>query len=315
MSTAAIPDNVEYAYGDEVQRYILSAFAGVVWYNAIELIVVCFVTFRRYRGCYFWSLLVSSFSLIPHVLGYVFLLFPLGISPWLSVTFVLVPWCGMVTGQSLVLWSRLHLVLQSPKVLWAVLCMIIVDAIVFHTPVFVLMYGIVSPKASQFSTGYEVMERIQLVGFCIQELVLSGLYVYETAKLLRLRPEQRHRQILVHLLIINIFILVLDFAVVGTEYAGYYAVQVMFKPVAYSIKLKLEYAILGKLVEIANGVTSDLWASSTPRDNMLSGHGIRLGSGGGASDHLREFDSATTAGPDIYATTSPPPRCAKGLET
>lgn len=177
------------------------------------------------------------------------------------------------------------------------------------------MYGIVSPKASQFSTGYEVMERIQLVGFCIQELVLSGLYVYETAKLLRLRPEQRHRQILVHLLIINIFILVLDFAVVGTEYAGYYAVQVMFKPVAYSIKLKLEYAILGKLVEIANGVTSDLWASSTPRDNMLSGHGIRLGSGGGASDHLREFDSATTAGPDIYATTSPPPRCAKGLET
>lgn len=254
MSTAAIPDDVEYAYSDGIQRYILSAFAGIVWYNAIELIVVCFVTFRRYRGCYFWSLLVSSFSLIPHVLGYIFLLFPLGISPWLSVSFVLVPWCGMVTGQSLVLWSRLHLVLQSPNALRGVLCMIIINGIAFHTPVFVLMYGIVSPKADLFVRGYDIMERVQLVGFCVQELVLSGIYVYETAKLLRLRPEQRHRQILVQLLVINIFILILDVAVVGTEYAGYYAVQVMFKPVAYSIKLKLEYTILGKLVEIAQGV-------------------------------------------------------------
>lgn len=311
MSTSAIPDNVEFAYSDEVQRYIFSAFASIVWYNAIELIVVCFVTFRRYRGCYFWSLLVSSFSLIPHTLGYIFLLFPLGISPWLSVTFVLVPWCGMVTGQSLVLWSRLHLVLQSPKVLRAVLCMIIVDVIALHTPVFVLMYGIVSPKADLFTRGYDIMERVQLVGFCIQELVLSGIYVFETAKLLRLRPEQRHRQILIHLLVINIFILILDIAVVGTEYAGYYAVQVMFKPVAYSIKLKLEYAILGKLVEIARGVTSDSWTSSIPQDAMFSGHGIRLGSGAGASDHLQEVAS-TTAPPEVYATDSPFPRCVKG---
>jgi hypothetical protein len=311
MSTAAIPDDVELAYSDEIQRYIFSAFAGIVWYNAVELIVVCFVTFRRYRGCYFWSLLVSSFSLIPHVLGYIFLLFPLDVSPWLSVSFVLVPWCGMVTGQSLVLWSRLHLVLQSPKVLWGVLCMIIINGIAFHTPVFVLMYGIISPKADLFTRGYDIMERIQLVGFCVQELVLSGLYIYETAKLLRLRPEQRHRQILVQLLVINIFILILDVAVVGTEYAGYYAVQVMFKPVAYSIKLKLEYAILGKLVEIAQGVTLDSWASTSPRNAMRSDYGIRLGSGGEASDHSQEVDS-TTVPPEVYVTDSPFPRCVKG---
>lgn len=48
-------------------------------------------------------------------------------------------------------------------------------------------------------------------------------------------------------------ILVLDVAVIGTQYAGYYPVQVMFKPVAYSIKFKLEYAILGRLIQIAKG--------------------------------------------------------------
>lgn len=254
MSTGAIDSfNPTLSFGDEAQTHVLSAFLGIIWYNAIELIVLCFVTFKRYQGCYFWSLLVASACLIPHAMGYLFFLYPLGISHYAAVTLIVFPWCGMVTGQSLVLWSRLHLVLQCPKVLRGVLIMIIVDAILFHTPVFVLMYGMVSSRSHQFDRGYDIMERVQLVGFCMQELVLSGIYVWETAKMLRLRPAKRHAQILVHLLVINIFILILDFAVVATEYAGYYAVQVMFKPVAYSIKLKLEYAILGKLVEIARG--------------------------------------------------------------
>lgn len=254
MSTASIDSfNPTISFSDEVQTHVLSAFAGIIWYNAIELVILCFVTFKRYRGCYFWSLLLSSASLIPHTMGYLFYLYPLGISHYAAVTLILFPWCVMVTGQSLVLWSRLHLVLQCHKILRGVLIMIIVDAIIFHTPVFVLMYGMISSRTSSFDRGYDIMERVQLVGFCVQELVLSGLYVWETAKMLRLRPAKKHRQILIQLLVINVFILILDLAVVATEYAGYYAVQVMFKPVAYSVKLKLEYAILGKLVEIVRG--------------------------------------------------------------
>lgn len=46
MSTAALSNDVEYAYNDEVQRFIFSAFTGIVWYNGIEFIIVCFVTFQ-----------------------------------------------------------------------------------------------------------------------------------------------------------------------------------------------------------------------------------------------------------------------------
>jgi hypothetical protein len=95
------------------------------------------------------------------------------------------------------------------------------------------------------------MERIQLVGFCLQELVISAIYVWNTLQILRLRPQGRPDAILHQLLIINILILTLDVAVVVIEYVGYYSMQVMFKPVAYSIKLKLEYAILGKLIDIS----------------------------------------------------------------
>ncbi|RHZ72411.1 hypothetical protein CDV55_108795 [Aspergillus turcosus] len=240
---------------DQSQKYVFTVFAGVVCYNAIELVVLCLTTFKRYHGCYFWSLLVASLSLIPHVLGFFLLFFlPTTVSPYVAVSLIIPTWYMMVTGHSLVLWSRLHLVLNKPKILRGILAMIITDAVVLHVPVTVLLYGAVSPHAARFTAGYNVMERIQLIIFALQECIISSFYVAETIKMLRLRPpEARHRRILTQLLVINIVILVLDVAVVGTEYAGYYAVQVMFKPVAYSIKFKLEYAILGRLIEVAKG--------------------------------------------------------------
>ncbi|KAF3387122.1 hypothetical protein F1880_001386 [Penicillium rolfsii] len=255
-----------------VRTEIFAAFAAIAWYNAIELIVLCFVSFKRRGGCYFWSLLIASSSIVPHCLGYVLLFFPTGVSPYICVTLIVLSWYGMVTGQSMVLWSRLHLVLQNTKVLYGVLWMIVVDAILLHVPTTVLLYGTVAAPISVWSRGYSIMERIQLVGFSIQELIISGIYIWETVKLLRLRPRGRPSGILHQLLAINIIILLLDVAIVVIEYVGYYAIQVMFKPVAYSIKLKLEYAILGKLVAIAQGVQTyndDELPSSTREINSF----------------------------------------------
>jgi uncharacterized membrane protein len=104
--------------------------------------------------------------------------------------------------------------------------MIIVNAVLLHIPQCVLLFGSVSENPNTFATGYNIMERIQLIGFCIQETILSGIYVWEVAKLLRLRSERRNRRILAQLLVINIVVLIIDFVVVIIEYAGFYAVQV-----------------------------------------------------------------------------------------
>jgi hypothetical protein len=146
--------------------------------------------------------------------------------------------------------------------------MIIVDAVILHVPTAVLFYGTVAKPISAFAHGYDIMERIQVAGFCIQELIISGIYVWQTIKLLRLRPQGRRQGILAQLLVINIVILILDVAVIVIEYIGYYAVQVMFKPVAYSVKLKLEYAILGKLVSfVRRPYDSSQELSSSGQDN------------------------------------------------
>ncbi|KAF7596920.1 hypothetical protein BBP40_011965 [Aspergillus hancockii] len=262
---------------NQVQKYVVAAFAAITWYSSVELVVLCLSTFKRYRGCYFWSLLIASASLTPHALGFIFFIFPLGVSPYIAVTLIILSWYCMVTGHSLILWSRLHLVLHMPKVLFAILILIIIDAILFHVPTTVLLYGSLASNPShpnQFARGYNVMERVQLIGFCLQELLLSGIYLWETAKMLYVYPDQPHRRILTQLLAISVIILILDVAVVGIEYAGFYALQVMFKPVAYSTKFKLEYAILGRLVQIAQGPSSDpepLCSSSQGAPTFTSG--------------------------------------------
>lgn len=45
----------------------------------------------------------------------------------------------------------------------------------------------------------------------------------------------------------------MDLALLGLEYASYYAVQITLKGAIYSLKLKLEFAVLGRLVDVIHG--------------------------------------------------------------
>lgn len=156
----------------------------------------------------------------------------------------------MVTGQSMVLWSRLHLMLSNQQVLRGILYLIIFDAIIFHIPTAAVAFGTNAPShPAPFVKGYNILERVQLIGFCIQETLLSAIYIWGTLKFLRHTDETRYRYILHELLIISVVIILLDGSVIGTQYAGLYSVQTTFKALVYSIKLKLEWAILRKLVK------------------------------------------------------------------
>ncbi|EPS33623.1 hypothetical protein PDE_08585 [Penicillium oxalicum 114-2] len=229
------------------ERTVLACLIGIAWYNALELIVLCFSTFKRYGGCYFWSLLVASFSIIPYGLGYLLIIFKIFPNEF-SVAMELIAWVGMVTGQSLVLWSRLHLVVHSRQVLRACLAMIIIDAILFHIPASVLELGAHSDKPDLFVPAFSIFERIQLIAFSLQEIVLSTIYSYEAVRLLNLRPRGHYRGTLLQLLIVNLAMIFMDAAIIGVQYSGYFDVHVTLKAMSYSVKLKLEYAILGKLV-------------------------------------------------------------------
>lgn len=233
----------------------LATLAAVAWYNALELIVLVFVTFREYHGLYFWSLLISaSVGLVPYSLGFLLKFFEIW-SAWLSASLITVGWYCMVTGQSVVLYSRLHLVMRNRRVLRRVLIMICVNVLILHIPTTVLTYGSnIAPKENQqpYMRGYNAMEKIQMTGFCIQEFIISGLYIWETTKLLRLDPDRSKHKIMYQLIIINLIIIFMDLGLLIIEYIELYIMETMIKGVVYSIKLKLEFAVLGKLVRLVH---------------------------------------------------------------
>lgn len=236
-----------------------ATLAAISWYNALELIILIFITFRQYRGLYFWSILVSaSLGLIPYSLGFMLNVFKL-CPPALYCTILTVGWYCMVTGQAVVLYSRLHLVLRNRFILHRVVEMICANVLFLHVPTTILTYGSNMVKngemADTFNDGYEKMEKIQMTGFCVQEFIISGLYIWETMKLIRIDRDRFKSKIMYQLVGINTVIICMDLGLLLIEYKEFYTYETMIKGVVYGIKLKLEFAVLGKLIHLVSSQT------------------------------------------------------------
>jgi hypothetical protein len=151
----------------------------------------------------------------------------------------------------------LHLIVtgdKGDKILRYTKWMIIVNAIALHVPTTVLTLGSNTkshPKV--FVQGYNVMEKIQMCGFFIQEVILSSIYIAETVRILRSSVQDHTKRLMYQLMAINVLIIAMDLGLLGLECASLYIFETITKPTFYSIKLKLEFAILGKLVHFVGG--------------------------------------------------------------
>lgn len=262
-------------------------------YNAAEIACMALLTFKHYRGLYFYSVIISALAIIPYTIGFALDLLDVtdGRARYAAITLITVGWWPMVSGQALVLWSRLHLIVpKGPRgeriVRWTG-WMIAVDAVIFHLPTTVFTYGssVHGPSVGAFAKGYDVMEKIQMSGFFCQEVILSSIYVVETFRILRTSLQPDTRTTMRQLLAINAVIIAMDLGLLGLEAASYYILETMLKGVVYSIKLKLEFAILGKLVSFVGG-------------GQRPGGGVNHQIGGGDVDPRKYsvgFVSTTTA--------------------
>lgn len=110
---------------------ICSSLAG---YNALELLLLVFTTFNVYKGLYFWSLLVATFGIIPYLVGLNLVYFGIN-TTYVGWILCSTGWVFMVTGQSVVLYSRLGVVLGKgyDNLLKFVKWMIIIDGTILHS--------------------------------------------------------------------------------------------------------------------------------------------------------------------------------------
>jgi hypothetical protein len=230
------------------------AFSTIALYNVFELYIIIFATFKRRKGLYFWSFIVATFGIAPHTVGFILKFFDVTSVWWAPLVLVSVGWFAMVSGQSLVLYSRLHLVAGNGRRIRWVLYMIIFNATVLGIPDMILAFLTNRPDA-QFSVinAFSIFDKVQVGAFFVQESIISGLYIYETIRLLGPSGEINRnplRKLLAHLILVNILILVFDATLLGTEYSGVWEIQTTYKPAIYSIKLKIEFSVLNRLVSI-----------------------------------------------------------------
>jgi hypothetical protein len=255
MDLSAAPFGLEHGLVDAslALRMTAAIFLCLALFNSLELIVLVCWTFQQWRGLYFWSLLISSIGIIPYVVGtilHIWDLVPLAASlPIGYVGFICI-----VPVQSLILYSRLYLVFYHEKILRIMLLVIITVSIVLVVPNSVSMYGSAFITEPSWNYAYNVTERLQVTGFAVQEVLLSLFYVYSAVRLLRISPEGKNRikQIMYELLGINAITIALDIAVILIEYIYLYSLQVCLKVFVYSVKVKLELAVLGRLVALTN---------------------------------------------------------------
>ncbi|OQV05748.1 hypothetical protein CLAIMM_10426 [Cladophialophora immunda] len=102
------------------------------------------------------------------------------------------------------------------------------------------------------------MEKIQMTAFCIQEFIISGIYLWKTVQLLNFVSKEGTRRVMWELFIINAIIILMDIALLSLEYKGLRTMERAFKSFIYSVKLKMEFAVLGKLVNLVQSSTRTL---------------------------------------------------------
>jgi hypothetical protein len=230
-------------------------FIALASYNAIELNVIIFSFFKRRRGLYFWSFLAATNGIIPPNIGFLLKNILNSHNFGLYATLVSVGWVPMVTGQSLVLYSRLHLIFRNPFWLRMVLIMILTNAFVLHVPTIILMYGANSSPNNSWAYPYDIYEKVQVTMFCLQEFIISAIYVKTCYSFFDAENSlygDAIRKMHHHLLLVNVVVILLDLPILALEYTGFYDLQPAYKAFVYSVKLKIEFRILNELVDMTH---------------------------------------------------------------
>jgi len=158
-------------------------------------------------------------------------------------------WTLMVTGFSLVLYSRLHLILPNPKVLRILLFFILGTAFIIHPPIIVatFMSGKTGQRIHNIASYFKGI-------FSVQEIVLSSLYIYLFVQFVRERGSEQSQEIKTTfrlLIAAQVIIIVLDVIISALLYFEFYLARKIVFTFIYAVKLKIEFLVLNCLVSFA----------------------------------------------------------------
>lgn len=265
---------------DSTLDYFQIACAAISIFSSAEVLALAFTTFARYNTLYFAAIVGCAGGCILFAGGFLDLFYKLfivdGVTVYRPLFILTFGWYAMVTGFSLVMYSRLHLVSVPKQYIQYVKYMIIFNVICAHFPTTVLTFGTFVVATPSWAYAYAQMEKLQMTMFCIQEVTLGTMYLIYTK---RLRLSSKVTHLVRQTLYINAIVLMLDVTMLIIQYIDLYNYQIMLKVVVYSVKLKLEFFILNLLSKFLQknlaSTTADSPKSPLGSNNYLDHNSVK----------------------------------------
>ena len=234
------------------------AFVGITLYLFVEVNVMIFRAFKKRQGLYFWSMQIGTLGILVETVGIILKYFgsPSTDAIWpLYTLFILIGWGAYSTAQSLVLYSRLHLVMRNQKIQRYVLYMIVSTLFTLVLPHFILVWPAYNTSDHQMSSLWSpreaIVQRYTQIGYMITESIISGLYLWSLVPLLRLKSNVRQRRVMTDLIYVNILVIAFDILQVMLVYTNQLGFSQPVQSFSYIMKLRLEFLVLNQLMDVA----------------------------------------------------------------
>ncbi|MCJ1422792.1 hypothetical protein MMC29_000672 [Sticta canariensis] len=265
-------DPIKWRPGEEIA---VSALAGMTLCLFVEVNMMIFYAFKKRQGLYFWSMQCGTLGVFVETVGIILKFFcsPGTDAIWpLYMLFLLVGWSVYTTAQSLVLYSRLHLVMRNQRIQRYVLYMILSTIFTFVLPHWIFEWPAANTSDHEMSSLWSpraaIVRRYSQIGYTITESIISGLYIWSLIPILRLKSNVRQQRVMMDLLLVNVVIIALDIIQVSFAYTnqGVYSsfhngfplligwaagISEPLQSFSYILKLRLEFVVLNQLMEFA----------------------------------------------------------------
>ena len=263
---------VSLAWNWTVICLLVAMHAVSIWIG-LGLVVQTGLTFKTWKTWYFWQvaifhnmtiiILISYRSMLLTACGiilYVVVIDILWFSKFgniilLGSVFYYLAGLVMNIGFLMVLWSRLHLILDRPRVLKALL--IVILGFLLPLQIILIVGSTGRPQRETHYLGEAFwhpavwMDGIYPIAEVLLTLAYIVLFVRFWLQGTRGLVDAHIRQTLIVMILAETFAMSTDITIIGLWYTKTYLAKVVLSPFIYALKLKIEFLVLNRLTSMS----------------------------------------------------------------
>lgn len=226
----------------------VAAVITLTYFLALESLLVASRTFERHSSVYFGSIVCTAIGIILYTTGTMCGFFGLIQDPGQILGITLSAQVMILSGFSIVIWSRLHLIIQNPEFLRGLLMLIILTSVILHgvaIPIY-LVLGFYKKKVSP--TKYAGFADSAV--FTAQEAFCTSLYIFKTIRFIRSPYSKNTQRTICLLVLVQLTVMATDAISWFLQVSNRILIATIMHGFFYSLKLRLEIVVLNELQDL-----------------------------------------------------------------